>query len=127
MTVSEARRLTVIATQREPDAPSPQAAALMSTLAFEAIVDAVLLFHVRVGILATNRIQPTTRHRYREVIAGMLNAMDPVEGARAVGAAAATIAKAESSEPTIDDIHRSIQAYHRHLQSTPVAGVGQLR
>lgn len=103
---------------------------LRSTLAFEAVVDAVINFHVATGELGSRTIAPQLREQYRRQVLQALNDRNEFQRMRAENAAADVLVERLGSESRYGirlGVNAAICTYREHLQNAPVQGVGQLR
>lgn len=115
---------------RVPSAPSRMEHLLMATLAFEAVVDAVIHLHVRTGLLASDQVTAEQRANYRAAAQQLLNELDAQHRMRAEHACTEVMLDVL---PTVQrprfrlDVHDALTVYREHLRNAPVFGVGQIR
>lgn len=101
---------------------------LRTTLTFEAVVDALIGFHVSIGRLPSADVSPLERDHYRDAVTRMVNELDVV---------ARVTAEQRTHEYILDRgfqqqgvlmfVHDACEVYRTTLQQTPVRGVGVLR
>ncbi len=106
------------------------AAMLMATLAFETIVDAIIHFDVRVGMLPSAQLSPIERQEYRARVVQLLNERSARIDGAAIAAATEAVhgRRAEAPAwPTRAAMGEAISAYREHLRTAPVPGIGVLR
>lgn len=108
-------------------------AMLMATLALETIVDAVVLFQVRTGVITSPKITPQQRQELRAAVIQMLNEQMPAYRQVATRCALELLSGrhsngfAKCSNPDLTDVTDALEAYRESLQSSPLAGVGAIR
>lgn len=111
---------------------SPTVNVLMATLAFEAVVDALIAFDVRTGVSASPKMRPAERATYRAAVAELLNERNAEQRTRAEYVALESLSQSHEAlsgcnSPDLGDVRRALDLYRDQLQKAPIAGVGVLR
>jgi len=105
---------------------------LAATLAFEAIVDAVIHFDVRIGLISSPKMAPPARQAYRARVAQLLNERAPQIDSAAVLSATEVLRRRHATlsgcnAPDMADTGAAIVAYRDHLRASPVPTIGVIR